>query len=308
MRPSAMRPALFALALLACGCASPCETLDAAQDDAAMQTCAFSASLTEDGTGSFSSADGAPVAFAFPQRAPTPEAFPDGSRLHGSAWVPAGEAPPAVADSARHVYTAAVDGDRYALGMMWTGEVRLHTPSRAEPTVLRVAEGEDAGAARLGIAGWPNRATHLAFAQDGAVLLGSDTQRTVTAWDTETGAERWSLTLPDDESTTGIVHLSPSPDGSRVAVATSRAVHVLSMDAGERVAQWAFPKTKTYVAQAEWTPDGQHVAVKKGGRWVPPSTSYSSTDGSGRRTSRPTMQRSEGYQNAPTVFLMRLPG
>ncbi|MEM6326801.1 MAG: hypothetical protein AAF791_06730 [Bacteroidota bacterium] len=301
-----MRTLLLLPLLSLVACDSPCEIINGAQDDPAMQTCQFSSSLNEEGTGSFTFDDGAPVPFTLRERVPVPTSFPDGSATWNGVWVPPGAARPASAetDSSEQVYTTAATADRYALGMMWTGEVHLRSPAGTQ--TVRVADGPDENAARLGIDDWPNRAKHLVFSPNGITLFGADTGRRVTAWNPATGTERWTVSLPDDGGTTGVLSLAPRADGDRVAVSTARAVYVLSAVSGESLAQWAFPKTKTSVIRAEWTEDGHHLAVEKSGRRVPARTVYG-RDSDQSATAPPTMRTEAGYQNPPTVFLLQVP-
>lgn len=296
---------------------SPCENINAAQDDAAMQTCVFSASLDENGAGTFSPDDGAPADFTIAEREPLATAFPDGSTVSGGMWIEPGEAVPAAPDSSRMLGASAIapEATRYAIGARWDGAVTIRTDEGRPLAAVRVASGEDQNAARMGISGWPNRATHLAFSSGGATLFGADTRGTVTAWDATTGETLWDGMVALDHggedgravTPDGVRALAVSPDGSRVAAAGARGVSVWDAASGESVAEWAFPKGKTSVIDIAFAPDGQHVAVTKSGRYIPSSVRYSSFDENGQRTSTPEMQRTEAQQNPPTVFLMALP-
>lgn len=310
-----MRPLLLLSCLALAACASPCEHVDADQTDPAMRTCAFSVTLKEGSDGTFSPEDGAPVAFSAPDDPAIEGAFPDGSRLHGERWAAEGEPAPAHGDSARWVSTSALAPDRYALAMRWDGTVRVRNASGDSLTTVRVAEGEDVKAAKMGIGNWPNRATHLAFSPDGATLYGTDAQGHVTAWDATEGTTRWTATAAldhggeDGRSITpdGLRALAVSPDGARVVAASARGVHVWDTASGEPLAAWVFPGTATSVTAVGFAPEGRHVVVQKSGRYTPPGVRYSNFDHSGQRTVTSTMHRTAGRKASPTVFLLGLP-
>ncbi|OZC04456.1 WD40 repeat domain-containing protein [Rubricoccus marinus] len=311
------RLALLPLAALAAcsSFSSPCENINAAQDEPAFRTCAFAGSVDEDGA--FTREDGAPVAFSAPAPAVTEGAFPDGSEIRDDMWVASGEAPPPPLDSSRWVSTSALapEANRFALAMRTDGTVRVRSSSGQPLAIVRVAEGEDAIAARKGVAGWPNRATFLAFSPDGATLYGTDAQGNVTGWDAASGEALWSGTAPlDHDGRDGravrpdeIRQLAVSDDGARVAVATTAGAFVWDAASGERLASWAIPRTKTSVVGVGFAPGGDHVAVMSSGRYVPPTVRYSSFDENGERTGMAERADFEGYQRAPTVFLMAMP-
>ncbi|MEL6615370.1 MAG: hypothetical protein AAFQ43_06505 [Bacteroidota bacterium] len=309
-----MRLLLLPLAALA-ACASPCETLDAAQDNPAAQTCVFSASVDEDGA--FSTDEGAPVAFDAPAPPFIEGAFPDGSQIQNDVWVASGEAPPADRDSALWVAAAALapEAGRYALGMQTDGTVRVRDASGQPLATVRVADGENATAARMGVAGQPNRAAHLDFSPDGATLYGADTQGNVFAWDAASGAVLWSGAVPLDHGgedgravkPDAIRALRLSNDGARLAAATTQRVTVWDAASGAEEVSWAIPRRKTSVIGVGFAPGGEHVAVMNSGRYVPPSVRYSSFDETGQYTGASEKLDVDGYQRAPTVFLLAMP-
>lgn len=313
-----MRFSVLLLSPALAACASPCENVNADQADPAMQTCVFSSMVRDGHDGTFSPDDGAPVAFLAPERPSIEGAFPDGSRLHEEWWAAAGEPMPERSDSLRWVSTTALapGGERYALGMRWDRSVQIRSASGDTLAVVRVAEGPDEGAAKMGIEGWPNRATHLAFSPDGAVLYGADTQGHLVAWDAVSGTPLWQATVPldhggqDGRSITpdGIRALALSDDGARLAAATARGAGAWEAVSGRAVASWVFPGTATSVIAVGFAPDGRYLAVKKSGRFTPPGVRYSSFDANGRPTSVPYREQTEGRKRAPTVFLLRVPG
>ena len=233
-----MRAFLLLPALVLAACSSPCEKINDAQADPGMQTCVFSATLDENASGAFTPEDGSPVAFEFPERPAPPVSFPDSSKIHDKIWVPQGgerlSYEEALIDSARHVIHTAASPTAYALAMQWSGDVRIHSADGERQLVVRVPEGMDESAARIGIRDWPNRAKRLAFAPDGAMLFAQDGQQNVMAWDATTGAERWTTPIPTEGESTNIMDVKPSPDGSRVAVPTYRALHLLDALTGAR--------------------------------------------------------------------------
>ncbi|MEO0556646.1 MAG: hypothetical protein AAF170_00545 [Bacteroidota bacterium] len=298
-----MRAFLLLPALALAACASPCETINEAQTDPAMQTCVFSASLDENASGAFTPEGGAPISFEVSEPQAPAISFPDGSEIHDKIWVPQGgervSYEEALVDSARHVIGTAAASGVYALAMQWSGDVRIHSADGERQLVVRVPEGVDESAARIGIRDWPNRAMRLAFASNGSALFASDGQQNVMAWDATTGAERWTTPIPTEGERTSIMDVKPSPDGSRVAVPTYRALHLLDAQTGQIVTRWGFPDWKHIIGRVVWTRDGQHVAVQYGGGYSAP---VSLDSGTGVRR-----QTGSGSTSPPKVVLLRVP-
>lgn len=294
----------FALgfALLAWGCASPCDTLNGKQADASMQTCAFSASLSEELPMAFSPDDGAPVAFTVdPDRIPASQ-MPDGTEVaesyFGLSWTGTG-GDLSASDSASAVASDAIapDGRLYALADHWGPMVTIRDTSGSVVASAAVPEGVDRS---LGLER-PNRATTLLFSSDGTVLMGADPLGHVTAWRSTTGETLWSATL--DAS---VRDLALSPDGQLVAASSAHGVRVLDVASGDPLADWQFPG-KTSVVGLAFAPDSRHVAVRKSGRYMPSTVRYSSFDEHGRRSTVPYMERTDAYVRNQTVVLMRIP-
>ncbi|GAB5537266.1 MAG: hypothetical protein Rubg2KO_35150 [Rubricoccaceae bacterium] len=297
-----MHRLVLALALLVWGCSSPCDTLNGKQIDATMQTCAFSASLNEDLPMVFSPEDGAPVLFTVePEEIPASE-MPDGTEVaesyFGLSWTGTG-GDLSASDSASAVASDAIapDGQLYALADYWSPSVTIRDASGSVVASATVPEGVDRS---LGLER-PNRATSLLFSSDGATLLGADPLGNVTAWRSDTGESLWSTTLD-----AAIRDLALSPDGQLVAAPSAHGVRVLDIATGQVTADWQFPG-KTSVVGLAFAPDSRHVAVRKSGRYMPSTVRYSSFDENGQRTDIPFKDRTEGYVNDQTVFLMGLP-
>jgi len=297
-----MHRSVLALALLAWGCSTPCDTLNGKQADATMQTCTFSASLDDELPMGFSPDDGAPVLFTVdPEEIPASE-MPDGTEVaesyFGLSWTGTG-GDLSASDSASAVASDAIapDGSQYALADHWGPGVTIRDASGSIVATASVPNGVDRS---LGLER-PNRATSLMFSPDGTVLMGADPVGNVTAWRTTTGESIWSTTLD-----AGIRDLALSPDGQLVAASSAHGLRVLDIATGEVVADWKFPG-KTSVVGLAFAPDGRHVAVRKSGRYMPSTVRYSSFDENGQRSDIPFKDRTEAYVNDQTVFLMRLP-
>lgn len=306
------RPPVSALLLalaswLAGGCASPCEEANGLQGDPAMRTCVFSGELEVDGPTALTPEEGAPVALTVPPYQPggEPSELPDGTALvesyYGLSWTGTG-GDLSAADSASGVEGMAVapGRDRYALGMRTGGHVLVRAADGAAVAEARVEEG--AGA----VGGFPNRATHLAFSPDGALLIGGDALRNVVVWDPATGERRWSANIGEGvPAGDGIKTLTASPDGALVAAATGHVVHVWEAATGTPVARWVHPG-RPHVEGVVFAPDGAHVAVRQRGRYVAERTVTDSrrikvTD------SRRIQRQQSAIQKAPTVFVWELP-
>ena len=299
---------LLVVVVVVTGCASPCENLNAEQDDPAMQTCVFSASLDAAGAGGLTTADGSPVAFSIPAIAPAhePVTLPDGTRLEesyfGLSWSgTGGDLSPADSASGVSGYTVAPDGAFYALGMATGGRVLVVDAAGTQLVEMRVADGVDA------LIGRSNRASHLAISPDGSRLMVGDALRNVTAWDVGTGAALWTADVGEGlSSSDGLRTVAFSPNGGRVGAATQRAALVWDTESGDEVAHWALPG-KTTVTGLFFSPDGDFVAVRKAGRYNARNTRVTTRDDDGSALGYARTEENGAKQSTPTVAVLGIP-
>ena len=293
MRASALVIALLLIGVASSSCTSPasCESLNALQDDPAMQTCAFALEMEAGRSEVVGLADGAPMEFVAPRAGGVaPRArFPDGSTLSPQSWgllTVDAEGTVVERDSVGRVWSATVsaDGARHAIGVE-DGSVLIRSSDGTEVRT-RVDEGiyEIAGLE------WPNWASRLAFSPDGSALYGTDALGALIAWSTATGERLWSAEVD------GSSKLAVSPSGATIATGSNdRTARLWDAADGTLRGTWTHRRG---IIGVSFTPDGSALITRTADQYVP-ARQPSSTDRT--LSNRDDLLPSSAAQTLPSV-------